>query len=275
MVIDLIITCCHRIAELLSQQRKSGKGQLNFEPSFFPTLALAKQATKEELEAKAKEEVEAAATTDDNGKREEPPTTAAEPVVPIGPPEKDLHGEPIHYDEDHKINLLAYESGVLSVKIHEVTLPSKAHAVAEILVDANDAQFRTTDLKGNVLTFSESGDAFVKEMDFSRLVIRVRDAKSKNENQRLAFWTSPVRDIVTNIQKQTVAVTAEEEGEGSQQDDIQEYNLLDCAGGKIRVSFKFLPVIQFKLDPSESLESKYPFLDNLRLSWQNHTYFFI
>jgi Ca2+-dependent lipid-binding protein len=226
---------------------------LNFEASFFPTLALAKKATKEELEAKAKEEADAAVTDDEKKTKEETP--AVETIVePTGPPVQDLHGHMIRYTEDKKINLLSYESGVLTVKIHEVILPTRAHAVAEVLVDSNDAQFRTTDLNGNVLTFQESGDAFVKEMDFSRLVIRIRDAKSKNENERLGFWTSRVQDTVKSIQNRPIT----EEGQ-QETDDIQEYNLLDCPGGKIRVSFKFLPVVQFKLDPSESLESRFCF----------------
>lgn len=236
----------------MSNDRKTGRGQLNYEASFFPTLALAEKATKEESEAKEKEEDDAKA--DKDAKIDETTSTEAVEPAPVVEehPANDLHGEPIIYTEDKHINLLAYQSGVLSVKIHEVVLPTKARAVAEVLLDSNDAQFRTSDLKGTRLTFQESGDAFVKEMDFSRLVVRVREAKNDNENERLGFWTGRVQDIVAAIQKKSV--TAEEGKEAT--DDVQEHSLLDCAGGTIRLSFKFIPVVQFKLDPSESLESK-------------------
>lgn len=253
-----LLNAIYRTVELMNHERKTGRGQLNYEASFFPTLALAHQATKEELEAKEKEKTEAAAAAaaatvaKDTKKKEEAPIIAVpEPVTPTGPPLVDLHGEPIHYTEDKKINLLSYESGVLTVKIHEVSLSKSAKAVAEILVDSNDAQFRTSDIKGTKLTFNESGDAFVKEMDFSRIVVRVREAKDDNEDNRVGFWTSRVQDIVKAIQNRP----APEEGE-EVPDVVQEYKLLDCPGGVIRLSFKFVPVVQFKLDPSESLESK-------------------
>jgi Ca2+-dependent lipid-binding protein len=242
----------------VNKQRKSGRGQLNYEASFFPTLALAKEATKEELEAKEKSEEPAektVTTVDESKDKETAPATVGEtsPATPSGPPEKDLHGELIKYTQDNQINLMAYSSGVLTVKVHEVSLPSKMKAVTEILLDSNDAQFRTTPIKESRLQFNESGDAFVKEMDLSRLVVRVRDAKDDyKDDDRIGFWTNPVQDIVKQIQ------TRSPPAEGEQAtDDIQEYSLLDSAGGKIKLSFKFIPVVQFKLDPSESLESKF------------------
>ena len=220
----------------MSNDRKTGRGQLNYEAYFYPTLALAKEATEKEEQAKENEKEAAQEETTTE-------TTVSEKL----PPATDLHGEPIIYAEDKKhINLMAYPSGVLSVKIHQVDLPNKERAVVEILLDSNDAQFRTSDVKGTTLTFQESGDAFVKEMDFSRLVVRVREAKNHHENERIGFWTSPVQDIVSKLQT-----------EDAEEDHVQEFKLLDCAGGSIRLSFKFIPVVQFKLDPSESLESKF------------------
>lgn len=243
-----------RNVELMNKERKSGRGQLNYEASFFPTLALAKQYTQEELEAKKKETKNASSVNTES--KTPPPVIEQEPAtvaaVPTGPPEKDLHGEIIPYTENGKINLLAYSSGVLSVKIHDVVLPTKSKAVAEILLDSNDAQFRTAPIKGTTLNFNESGDAFVKEMDFSRLIVKVRNAKDDiKDDDRIGFWTSRVQDIVQSIQNRPEPA----EGEGHTE-DVQEYRLLDSNGGLIRLSFKFIPAIQFQLDPSESLESK-------------------
>lgn len=242
-----------RNVELMNKERKSGRGQLNYEASFFPTLTLAKQYTQEEL--KAKEEEAKKLSTANGDAKEEAATAATATTVaaaPTGPPEKDLHGEVIPYTENGKINLLAYSAGVLSVKIHDVVLPDKSKAVAEILLDSNDAQFRTAPVKGTRLDFNESGDAFVKELDFSRLVVRVRNAKDDiKDEDRIGFWTSPVQDIVQSIQNRPEPAEGEEATE-----DVQEYRLLDSNGGLIRLSFKFIPAIQFQLDPSESLESK-------------------
>lgn len=245
------LTPVKRNVELMNKERKPGRGQLDYEASFFPTLALAKQHTKEEAETRESEasvDSESPATNQVSG-------TAIAHTTNIS--EKDLHGEIIPYTENRKINLLAYSSGVLSVKIHNVVLPMKSKAIAEILLDSNDAQFRTAPVKGTTLDFNESGDAFVKEMDLSRLVVRVRNAKDDTKgDDRIGFWTSRVQDIVQSIQN------CPEPAEGEEQtEQIKEYKLLDSNGGIVRLSFKFIPVVQFQLDPSESLESKFSLTD--------------
>ncbi len=229
-----------RTVDLISHERKTGRGQLSYEASFFPTMALAKQSTEEEKKEEKREEEKEGDFKDTEN------VAAAATAVVAELPEKDLHGEMIKYTEDKKIDLLSYESGVLTVTIHQVTLPNKSKAVAEILLDSHEAQFRTSEQKGERVYFNESGDAFVKEMEFSRLIVRVRKPDDKGE-ERIGFWTSTVRDIVKQIQNSQ-----------TEEDIVNDYRLLDCAGeGKIRLSFKFVPVIQFKLDKSESLESKY------------------
>lgn len=219
-----------RTVDLMSHERKTGRGKLSYEASFFPTLALAKQAdTKEETEEKKETEEKTEAAQDQ-----------VEPLVP----EKDLHGELIRYTKDNTIDLLSYESGVLSVTIHQVNLPQKTKAVAEILLDSNDAQFCSSEQKGTQIHFNESSDAFVKEMEFSRLIVSVRKPDDRAE-ERIAFWTNTVRDIVRQIQN------------SQEEEYVQDFKLLGCSGeAKIRLGFKFVPVVQFKLDKSESLESK-------------------
>ena len=48
-------------------------------------------------------------------------------------PEKDLHGVYIKYTPDDIVDLRSYESGVLTVKIHEVALDRPTFACAEVL----------------------------------------------------------------------------------------------------------------------------------------------
>lgn len=237
-----------RTVELISHERKTGRGQLNYEASFFPTLALAKQATdeeKEDKETKEEKKEETDAEKVDAEKVDAENVDALKETLPKQDVvEKDLNGEIIHYTADKKIDLLTYESGVLSVTIHQVQLPSKTKAVVEILVDSNDAQYRTSQQKGDRLCFNETGDAFVKEMEFSRLVLNVRKPDDKGE-ERIGFFTSTIRDIVKEIMNGSF-----------EEDKSKEHRLVGCAEGKIHLSFKFTPVVRFKLDPSESLESK-------------------
>ncbi|OBZ83487.1 Uncharacterized protein PYUK71.03c, partial [Choanephora cucurbitarum] len=217
-----------RNVELLNSARKRGRGQLDYEASFFPTLTMLKFS--EEKFDKSKE----------NTEPELPSEVVMKPIP--NQPIDDLNGEPILYTPDYKINLLAYSAGVLSVKIGRVNLPQKAKAVVEMLLDSNEAQYRTVSAKGTQLTFDEFGDAFVKEMDFSRVVIRVRNAKDDYKDEdRIGFWSSTVQDIIKGVM---------------QDQKEQEYRLLGCEGGTIYLTFSFLPVVKFVLDPNESLENQ-------------------
>lgn len=212
-----------RKVELMSRERKKGnRGTLEYEAAFYPTLALAKKAEEEDSSLGDVPEVQF---------------------------ENDLHGEKIQYTEDKKkINLLSYPSGVLSVKIHDAVLPSKKKAVAEILLDSVDAQFRTSPVKGTSLQFNESGDAFVRELDLSRLIVRLRDSKEDDHHdESIGHWSSSIMEIVKGIQ-----LTEDNE---ENKDHIQEFKLFGT-DGKIRLSFRYTPVIQFSLDPNDSLESR-------------------
>jgi Ca2+-dependent lipid-binding protein len=116
------------------------------------------------------------------------------------------------------------------------------------MLDSNDAQFKSTEQKGTRLEIKETGTVFVKEMDFSKLVVRVRDVRDdEKDNKSIGRVSIEVRKIVERLVK-----AAQDEFD----EVVEELSLLDSPGGKIRLSFAFVPVVQFKLDPSESLENQ-------------------
>jgi Ca2+-dependent lipid-binding protein len=228
----------------VTEDRKKGKGKLHYNVSFYPTLALAKAADKEETKDEEANKEKEVTTQEDTSKVETD-------VLP----ERDLHGEFIKYTPDQKIDLLSYESGVLIINIHEVNLARQENAYAEILLDSNDSQYKTAKLKGTNLPYHETADAFVKELDFARLSIRIKQKKDTDkDDNHIAIWTGQVKDIVRHLHDKNYSGADEEE-------DGQVYDLSEHVGGRatIKLSFKFVPVIKFKLDPSESLESMYCF----------------
>ncbi|CAO3654409.1 unnamed protein product [Mucor hiemalis] len=232
-----------RTAGLTSLDRKKGRGTLNYTASFFPTLALAKEDEKKKEQRQEEES--------NNSQVSEEPELIEKPKEL---PEKDLHGEVIKYktlSEDKKqIDLSAYESGVLAVTLHSVALPESSRVVTDLLLDSNDPQFTTTEQKGSRLEINETGTVFVKEMDFSKLMVRVRNIRDgEKDDKAIGRVTLEVRKIVERLVK-----TAEDEN--NTEPIIEEVKLLDCANGKIRLSFSFIPVVQFKLDPAESLENQ-------------------
>ncbi|KAI8070191.1 C2 domain-containing protein [Thamnidium elegans] len=234
-----------RDAALTSLDRKKGRGTIQYTASFFPTLALAK-----EEDAKKKEEQQHAEEDSNTSQVSEEPELIEKPKEF---PEKELHGESIKYktiSEDKKlIDLPNYSSGVLSVTMHSLSLPESHKVVTELLLDTNFAQFKTSEQKGTRMEMNETGSVFVKEMEFSKLVVRVRDVREdEKDNKSIGRVSIEVRKIIERLMK-------------AAEDDvtdpvIEDFSLLDCPRGKISLSFNFVPSVQFTLDKAESLENQ-------------------
>lgn len=215
----------YRWVPLRSSDRKTTKGELRYSAEFYPSLAL-------------------------------PPSAQV--------PERDLHDCPIRRTPDDLVDLFAYNSGILTVKIHEVKLPHSSYAYCALIVDSLLPQFTTTKLKGRTLTFNETSDAFVKEADFSRVAIEVKPADAtEKSDEKLGFWIGKVSDIVRQIQRKRRSkplVVDEQDNQENQEteDDGEWFQLLGTMGGpgRIRLSFDFVPLINFTLDPSESLDNQ-------------------
>ncbi|KAG2172009.1 hypothetical protein INT43_001486 [Umbelopsis isabellina] len=246
---------------LKSLDRTQVKGELRFAAEFYPTLALAKNATQEEKEKAVQGDAEAAVNEAEG--RGEVSDIGAETDKMIAKidseiPEKDLHGTYIKYTPDDIVDLRSYESGIISVKIMEVQFDSPKHMCAEVLVDSIIPQYRTTKLKGTSLEFNETTDAFVKETDFSRVAIQLKDGDADEKSSDVkAYWVGQVSDILRRIQVRNRQLRDQNESP-STPDEGQWYPLLgdDSGNAQIRLSFNFLPVLDFKLDPRESLENQ-------------------
>ncbi|KAL0092399.1 C2 domain-containing protein [Phycomyces blakesleeanus] len=230
--------------DLMGSDRRRGKGRIHFSAAFYPTMALAKAAT-------ATDKASSTITEGENKIANTKDKASGDPSD-LEHPEKDLHGEVIQYSKDgSKIDLLAYDAGVLSVTIYKANIPTREKVTADILLDSNDPQYRTAQIKGSNLPFNETGDAFVKEMDFSRLVVRIKKVDENKDDSCIGYWENSVKDIVRNLQDLPTS-----SDESSEEVNGTDYKLLNCQGGTIRLAFKYTPVVQFKLDPRDSLENQ-------------------
>jgi Ca2+-dependent lipid-binding protein len=82
-------------------------------------------------------------------------------------------------------------------------------------------------------------------MDFSKLVVNVRQARDKENNtKKFGRCSFEVSKMVRNSMQL-------ESGEYT-----EHATLLDCPGGKVKLGVTFIPIVQFKLDPRESLENQ-------------------
>ncbi|CAO3584473.1 unnamed protein product [Absidia cylindrospora] len=264
--------------DLTNTQRKSGKGIIHYRASFHPTLDQAKSAE----EIQAAEEIDnlsvmkQSAPIYDNANEQntdggnnmddletQSPNPSGERQV------KDVHGEPILYtaSDSNIIDLVKYNAGVLSVKIHQANIPGNTSKVmAELLVNSNEAQYKTLPQKGSTIEFNETGDAFVKELDFANVVVQLVKYTQKKDQVSIGHWTLPVKKVLELVMKRQQekatalnnkdSINGDDEKNSKELDDGEEFKLLNTNGGTIRLSFNYLPVVQYTLPPEESIENQ-------------------
>ncbi|OZJ04246.1 hypothetical protein BZG36_02480 [Bifiguratus adelaidae] len=247
---------------LRSADRKSVKGELHYSAEFFPTLQAAKQLDEKEEKEKAEAEAKAKAEAQKKEKQKSQDAkeqVLVEPTKPLRPRDVDMHGEKFPLTEFGDVDILKYQSGVFSIIMHEAIFKQNLKAVAEIFVDAVDAQSKSATLTGTRMEIGESSDAFVRELDFSRVIIQFRKSRENDEEADTYYsqWGASVKDIVRRnaerqqeIRKQPDAVSLDEKDEG------EWYQLNGKYPGRIRLSFKYTPVIRFQLDPADSMENQ-------------------
>lgn len=235
------------------------KGFLSYSAEFYPTMALA--------------------DTDNDDEEQFAPTQDLSITVPGKPiskeavpkkvelPEFDLHGLPIRYTPDQLIDLSCYGSGVLTVKIHEVKTSQVYDCYCQVMVDSLTPQHKTNTLKGRVLAFNETTDAFIKDSGFSRVAIELKPPhKTEKDDDRLAYWYESSERLIRHIQQrarekqlasgskfdmsQMLLHTDEDEGEW--------YDLIAPVGGsaQIRLSFGYAPLLNYTVNPDESIENQ-------------------
>ena len=186
------------------------KGTLNYSVSFYPTLNIADPEDEEEKEAEAGSESDAAnnsldiVRSKDAGKitpldRKEspqeqpitptslPPVSPSIPKTPTTPASirksKDMPREPpkVYLSPEE---LVKHESGFLIFNLLEGEMP-KSGTHLEIYVDdmAYPAYVSST-AKSRNHKFDEIGDCFIRELEFSRLTLRVREKREKPGEER-------------------------------------------------------------------------------------------
>ncbi|CEG70147.1 hypothetical protein RMATCC62417_06095 [Rhizopus microsporus] len=197
---------------LHSADRRSFKGELHYSAEFIPVIQL-------------------------------PQKTESLPLCT-------LRGSYVRYTPDDLIDLNSYSSGVLKIKIHEVQLSSTAYCYCQVIVDALMPQYKTAKLRGDILRFNENADAFIKEIDFSRIAIEIKPAYvDEKEIYKLGHWIDTGSSIVRRIMKRKRAGYKEDEGTW--------FNLMGADGpGRIKLGFDFVPLDGFVLNPDESLDNQ-------------------
>lgn len=179
------------------------KGTLNYTVAFYPTLNVADP--EDEEEEKQKEQEKDATQSDSEPKKsldvpssadggrssleshpeKEPltPVTPRTPLTPLSPgfPRKsrdEKRPPKVHLTPQE---LLAYDSGLVIFKLMEAELPKSNTRVEVFVDDMAFPSYVSSTAKSRTHKFDEIGDCFIRELEFSKLTLKVREKNEKQE----------------------------------------------------------------------------------------------
>ncbi|KAB5580164.1 C2 domain-containing protein [Coniochaeta sp. 2T2.1] len=247
------------------------KGTLNYTVAFFPTLNIADPEDEEEEKEKEKKEKDSDSGNSepkksldvprsaDGGRRsldglKEPltPVTPKTPLTPLSPgfPRKsrDEKNPPkVHLTPQE---LLTYESGLVIFKLMDAELPRSNTRIEVFVDDMAFPSYVSSTAKSKTHKFDEIGDCFIREVEFSKLTLKVREKNEKSgddgdKEHTLARLTGNTLDTLKQcLNNPTILKMRDDEGKIS----------------SVKVSLKYIPV-RMQLDPSESINN----MGNLRV----------
>lgn len=165
------------------------------------------------------------------------------PKVRIGVDDLAQYGEyTVISNRLHYANTAA-ESGLIVFTIHEGDLAHSGVHLEVLMDDMKYPAWSSAKVKTKKQTFNETGDAMVRELDLSRITLRLvsdKDIKDEDDNDIKTKLSGPLIDTLKRcLYTPTVITMKDEHGHAS----------------NVTVSMRFLPV-KMQLDPSESFNNQ-------------------
>ncbi|THW55082.1 tricalbin [Aureobasidium pullulans] len=142
-------------------------------------------------------------------------------------------------------DLANYESGLLVFKILDGELASPGCHLEVIMDDMLFASYTSSKTRSKNYQFNETGDAMVRELDLSRITLRlVEEVDSKGDDDHDKHIKAKLTGQTLEVLKSALYTPTK-------------LTLKDNQGreSKVTVSLKYLPV-KMKLDPSESINNQ-------------------
>lgn len=139
--------------------------------------------------------------------------------------------------------LMKYESGLIIFKILDVDLTHSNVHVEVVIDDMAFPSYSSSTVRSRKANVDEIGDCFVRELDFSKITLRIREkGASKGDEKKdhtIARLTGNTKDTLKQcLNNPTILKLKDEEGRIS----------------SVKVSLKYIPV-RMTLDPSESINN--------------------
>lgn len=238
----------NRSEGLRKGNKGAAKGVLNFTAAFYPCMNIADPEEEKEEKAasdKAASENEVTAEKTASSVSLEVPQEATNALTSPLSPTFSITSE----DDDNKKapvlrlspeELLTHESGLLIFNIIEGQFAHKDCYLEVVMDDMSIPAYTSSKIRSRHTKFEEIGDAVVRELDFSRMTLRLREhGKDVDEEVQLASLAGNTMETLKRcLNNPTVLVLKGKDG------DLN----------KITVSLKYIPLLM-KLDPSESINN--------------------
>lgn len=247
------------------------KGVLSYTAAFYPCLNVADpddedEASKEEGSEPKKsldvprnaEAGKFSATLETKGTAKPGSDNGSRPITPKTPITPASSTAPRRSREEKRVppkirlspeELLNHESGLVIFRLMEAELP-KSHSRIEVFVDDMAfASYISSTSKGRKHKFDEIGDCFIRELEFSKLTIKICEKSDKPEEDGKQHTLARLAGNTLDTLKQCL-------------NNPTTLKLRDDQGNvfSIKVSLKYVPV-KMQLDPSESINN----MGNLRV----------
>ncbi|KAK4626893.1 hypothetical protein CLAFUW4_04047 [Fulvia fulva] len=266
--------------DVISAQLRIGRGQpkgtLNFTVAFYPTLHVVDPEEEKEREEAEEAEAEKTQTSSEAGSRKSievngtsTPRARSNTAGTIGSLRnttstkaeeaemrkvleqnegEQTEAEEVQAKEPPKVkigveDLTNYESGLIVFTIHESELAHSGSHLEVLMDDMKFAAYTSAKTRSKNHTFNETGDAMVRELDLSRITLRLvseTDKKGTDDDDIKAKLTGPTLDTLKRCLYTPQVVSMKDE-HGHQ--------------STVKVSMRFLPV-KMQLDPSESFNNQ-------------------
>lgn len=245
-----------RAGALRMHGKGSPRGTLNYTASFYPCLNIAdpdEEAKKKPLE-QTRLSIDGASVTNESD-----PVTVANKKLENGKIDPTLaklldegEKEQTETTEEKKLpkiqltpeELLKYESGLIIFKLMDVEVTHSNVQVEVLIDDMAFPSYTSSAIRSRKATINEVGDCFVRELDWSKITLRIRE-KGENRNDDkgqkdiIAKLTGNTADTLRQcLNNPTVLKLKDDQG------DV-------CS---VKVSLKYIP-IKMQLDPSESINN--------------------
>jgi Ca2+-dependent lipid-binding protein len=176
----------------------SPRGTLNYTAAFYPCLNIADPEDEEEAKRKSTEAGRSSLdVTDDAVAKENSKLTNGKISTDLAKTLAEGEKEQTETTEEKKLpkirltpeELIKYESGLLIFKLLDAELPRSNLRVEVVVDDMAFPSFTSSTVRSRKTVIDEIGDCVVRELDFSKLTLRLREKGDKGEDHIIAKLT--------------------------------------------------------------------------------------